>query len=617
MEHEQILRVMQQSINGKLLPEGRDSLLLKQKVQTSAGLSSMLNDIRNDAESLLQEPISELSYSIFRLFGETGSRKEYEQAYFRRRRRLTTFGIMCWLEPEQACYRDALSDILWSICGEYTWCLTAHLGEGAELDGTMAHSLYGAAGDGEMDLSGVTIDLFAAETAFTLSEILQLLGESLPALVRKRVSTEILNRVLRPFASRGSPYHWERSTHNWASVCAGSIGSAALYMLEDPEELTDVLVKVLPAIESYLSGFADDGACTEGYGYWEYGFGYFVYFADLLKARTSGDIDLFFPYKIQSIAMFQQKAFLDERYTVNFSDSPVEAGIFMGLSHYLHRLFEGVDAPPAHLQAAYSADHCSRWAPAFRNLFWFDDQILGQRWQPATSFMSDAQWFVSRHVTTNGRFTFAAKGGHNNEPHNHNDVGQFILHACGESLICDIGSGLYTRDYFGPRRYDILCNASFGHSVPIINGLYQSAGAEHSAHVLEATTDQIIEIFALEMADAYVDPTLQKLGRTFRWKKSDSPVLELEDTYTFEEPPLSIVERFICSVKPSIETGVVHIGSQKARLKIRFDNVQLEPQIVELVHINHFDKPVPFYAIDFHVRQLEPHIKVRLTFESE
>jgi hypothetical protein len=139
----------------------------------------------------------------------------------------------------------------------------------------------------------------------------------------------------------------------------------------------------------------------------------------------------------------------------------------------------------------------------------------------------------------------------------------------------------------------------------------------HSAHVLEATTDQIIEIFALEMADAYIDPTLQKLGRTFRWKKSDSPVLELEDTYTFEEPPLSIVERFICSVRPSIETGVVHISSKKARLRIRFDNVQLEPQIVELVHINHFDKPAPFYAIDFHVRQLEPHIKVRLTFESE
>ena len=46
----------------------------------------------------------------------------------------------------------------------------------------------------------------------------------------------------------------------------------------------------------------------------------------------------------------------------------------------------------------------------------------------------------------------AAKGGHNGEMHNQNDVGNLIVHAFGESLVADLGRGRYTRAYFGPAR---------------------------------------------------------------------------------------------------------------------------------------------------------------------
>ena len=64
----------------------------------------------------------------------------------------------------------------------------------------------------------------------------------------------------------------------------------------------------------------------------------------------------------------------------------------------------------------------------------------------------------------------AAKGGNNGESHNHNDVGSFLYLAGDEMLLTDLGAGEYTRDYFGEKRYDILCNHSFGHSVPVIDG---------------------------------------------------------------------------------------------------------------------------------------------------
>ncbi|GJM76376.1 hypothetical protein HMSSN036_85920 [Paenibacillus macerans] len=100
-------------------------------------------------------------------------------------------------------------------------------------------------------------------------------------------------------------------------------------------------------------------------------------------------------------------------------------------------------------------------------------------------FLPDAQWLVSRHRSAAGSFGFAAKGGHNGEPHNHNDLGHFILIAGRDTFAADLGSGEYTADYFGAGRYRYDCNGSQGHSVPIINGRHQAEGERHAAVVLE------------------------------------------------------------------------------------------------------------------------------------
>jgi len=61
--------------------------------------------------------------------------------------------------------------------------------------------------------------------------------------------------------------------------------------------------------------------------------------------------------------------------------------------------------------------------------------------------------------------------------HNQNDVGNFIVHVNGESVIPDVGRGRYTKAYFGPERYQHFVNSSRGHSVPIVNGCEQLAGS--------------------------------------------------------------------------------------------------------------------------------------------
>lgn len=375
----------------------------------SADYEEIVREIRDEGARFMKEPIPELGYELFTLFEKRGTRLEYESVYFERRRRLNTFVLLTLLEPENEDYRSRLHEIVWAICDEYTWCLPAHV-RNTEVLGA--------------------IDLFASETGFTLSEIALLLGERLPDMLRVRIGEEVERRLFTPYLE-GGPFGWETAKHNWSAVCAGSIGSAALLQMKKPDRLAAVIGKALTSLDCYLRGFGDDGTCLEGIGYWNYGFGYFTYFADLLKRRTSGEIDPFKPDKIRSIALFQQKCYLDGDWTVNFSDSLPQAPVQLGLTHYLAGLFPEMDLPPSAIRGTYTEDHCSRWAPAFRNIVWFDPAKRETAWRPADYYLPDAEWLVSRHESELGRFGFAAKGGHNDEPHNHNDVGQFILHAGG------------------------------------------------------------------------------------------------------------------------------------------------------------------------------------------
>lgn len=619
MEIEQLMQILKQastSSTKKLLFPGGDSEQSRRRVLASEGLEPMIMDIEEQAEYFCtNQSIPELTYSLFALFAETGDRQGYDKIYFERRKRLTTLAIAAWLFPEREDYKTRLCDIIFSICNEYTWCLPAHL-------------------TNQPEKPIPAIDLFAAETAFALTEILRLHESWLPSLICKRIQGEVFTRVINSFIDGSRYFDWEQATHNWSSVCGGSVGIAALYLLEnEPAKLTAVLERVLPALECFLSGYHDDGVCMEGYGYWEYGFGYYVYFADLLKQRTLGKIDLLNCDKVKQIASFQQKAFLDGRNVVNFSDALATSGVFMGLGHYLHANMEGVELPPLELMKPFTEDHCGRWGPAIRNLVWFEEDIdtnaqpqfralnesKGGTWSAGDYWLPDAQWLISRHVNTQAGYVFAAKGGHNDEPHNHNDVGHFILYGGGQTWLADLGSGLYTADYFGEQRYQIPCNASFGHSVPIINGHYQSAGAKHRAAVTHLQLGERTNELELELAFAYEDDHLQSLRRCFKWHKTlktEKPYLELIDKYCFTAMPEQVTERFICAVKPQLVNGNVELRRDDLSLSmlVTYAKDTLKPVINELEHIDHFGEKQIFYTLDFKLISLDLCMETKLVF---
>jgi hypothetical protein len=153
----------------------------------------------------------------------------------------------------------------------------------------------------------------------------------------------------------------------------------------------------------------------------------------------------------------------------------------------------------------------------------------------------------------------AAKGGHNAESHNHNDVGNFIVYRDGRPLIIDAGVETYTRKTFSPQRYEIWTMQSAYHSLPTINGVMQAAGREFAARDVRIEFGDVAAQLTLDLAGAYPpEAGLQAWLRTLTLRRGAG--VALEDRYTLRAPAHEITLSLLtpCAVKPGAP-GTVHL----------------------------------------------------------
>ena len=182
-----------------------------------------------------------------------------------------------------------------------------------------------------------------------------------------------------------------------------------------------------------------------------------------------------------------------------------------------------------------------------RNLIWTDkfasDGSIGDFFK----YYEDAQWYINR----SSKSVFAAKGGNNDEPHNHNDVGAFIFYANGEYVVDDLGWPEYDMAYFDlSKRYDYICASSLGHSVPIVDGKEQSFGSDKRANVLEVDEQGIAMDISL--------PYGLEQGSVTRKLTFLDGVVTLEDNVSSGH---KIVDRIVTRIKPELIENGVRIGS--------------------------------------------------------
>jgi hypothetical protein len=572
----------------------------RQALRTAPHLQALLGELRIEAERAQTEPVPVLPFRRFQEFETSGEREGYQQPYFERRRRLLGLVMVSVLDETDA-YLPVIEDMIWAICDEYTWCVPAHLPLGVE------------ANRANWVPPEQQIDLFGAETAYALAETLWLLGDRLHPWIAYRVRREVDRRV---FHIAYSPRHfgWEGAAHNWAAVIGGNLGMAALLLEQDRERLAGMVERVVRMLESFLEGYGADGACPEGIKYWQYGFGHYAYFAEMLRAFTDGALDLLQGEKIHNIAAFPARISLSDGCYVSYSDAVLRDELPSGL---VSRLTMHTGAPPPTLPAVASLYNGRHWGHITRDVFWTDPDVLQRPTGEATVVLPDVAWVLDRRRAGNTMIGFSAKGGHNDEPHNHNDLGHFILHIGGDDLLADLGAPRYTRDYFRGDRYSFLHAASEGHSVPIIAGHPQGAGHEHAAVVLDAASTVDGLRCTLDLTRAYDVPQLHRFTRAFVWRvntAASQAALELTDVFESSEPLGVLEEVFISLHEPELLPSTVVWRGEHGSVTLRYDTEQLTPHVETIATTERHGQPLTVYRLRLHSQPAETYVCHRLTF---
>ncbi len=538
------------------------SLEHRKRIREEPALQPLLQQLWNEAENAVQQGWPSLPHSLFRLYADTGDRLHYEKPYFERRLALLSLTLRVYIDADQPSAAIAsLEDLIWDVLGEYSWALPAHI--------------FGRTSEEE----SLFVDLFAAETAYALAETDFWLQDRLSPAIRKRIRVEVERRVFTPFFERAKPFWWESKPTNWPAVCAGAAGMAALLLVEDHERLAGMIDRSIRNMEVFLSGYGQDGICLEGMKYWIFGFGYFVYFSEMLREYTQDRIDLLANDQVRRIANYPLVVHMDGDRFYNYADSPAETDIPAGLAS---RLQQRLDVKlPVRSEVSPKVTRI-RWGHLARNLLWYDPLSHNEE-APIGSFLHpDSGLFTDRRLAWNGRtMFFGVKGGHNGEPHNHNDLGHFVIHVGSDTFLADLGLGTYSKQYFANSGQSVN-RRSYGHSVPVVNGFEQRTGAESKASVIESIAlEKGIQV-SLDITSTYPDAGLIGYSRTWSWQTNEKEAwLTMRDEFTFIRSENRVEEAFISLVEPVVSVSGVIWQSKSGYVEMSFAasgaSVRVEP----------------------------------------
>ena len=543
-----------------------------EQLRTHPYYSEIREHIISLADEMLENEPPRIRFSTMHSFFTTGSRDAYltdTEKYFSR----MTYLFDAYLLSGDEKYLPELADTVWNVCDFESWSPPWHLQEWSGVAGRRG-----------------CLELTSTAVGKTVAEIVYYLEDKLPELVVRRARAELQYRIIDSFAN-GHP-GFCNVKHNWASVCLANVFCVYAYFATD-EEIEAQLPRMMRVAENYLSGYEDDGCCSEGLAYWDYGFAHFLIFITMLKDYTDGRINYFDNPKVRKIATFPYRIRLDEvGNTLAFSDTT--GGQYRMPSWVAHTLKANYPDFPILENIAPTRLHRNE----IRTLFCSDPDCVGDKIGVGNDAFEDVQWYLYHGKN----YGLGAKAGHNDEFHNHNDVGSFMVSKNNEISFFDPGVGMYTKEYFDEKtRYlDMLCS-SRGHSCPIINGEEQREG-NRGICTLYAIKDNH---FTFDMRNAYTVSTLESLVRDF---DCNDEYFTITDTYRFSEMPTSLTERFVSCVPVTLEDGVIKSGGSS----VEFDTDKLDA-VVSSEAIRG-TKTRTIYYVDLVPKRLDKNMTLKFKF---
>jgi hypothetical protein len=477
-------------------------------------------------EPLISRPLPEQPDDLYLEFSRNGNRTNWQNIAFDRRRRLTSLVLAECLE-NRGRFLPAIEDLVTTLCAERTWVFPAH-------------------DRGLVNFKGkrVTIDLASSALASNLAMADYLLGEKMRTVVRARLRESVDARVLTPFRNmiRGTQErdHWLTTTNNWNAVCLAGVVGAALAQLDSDADKAEFIAAAEEYSKYFLSGFTSDGYCSEGLGYWNYGFGNFAVLSEMIRFATGNGIELLAQPEARMPALFGVRIEIMNGVSPAFADCSTKAKPSPQLMWLLNRrLGLGLDEYTRHDPGPPLGDLGEAMLRSYPG------QDPGPRATAASKAAAETlrTWFDKAGVLicrpapgSKGPMAVALKGGNNAEHHNHNDLGSYVVLIGSEPVLLDPGGEVYTARTFSSKRYDSKMLNSFGHPVPVVGGKLQSPGSKARAEVLGTELTERADTLRLDLRSAYDCPALKKLERTFKFERRGGGKLTVTDHVEFSEP---------------------------------------------------------------------------------
>ncbi|MBQ0073702.1 MAG: heparinase II/III family protein [Prevotella sp.] len=545
----------------------------------------MLDSYIHYGEQYLGKPWEALPATIFARFKKDGNRTEYEGLCFERRRQLAALVMAEIAEGKNRFMPDIINGL--NVMMEETWWgIPAHYNSPIPM----------------YDVQ--TVDLFNAETAgliaWTGKELKTQLDRFSPNIY-KRLSAEIERRMLKPVLAQ--KYWWKTAGMNWNPwICSNWLTCVMLYE-KDENRKTKALNEIKGCIRAFINAYPNDGGCDEGTGYWDRAAAsLFECMYWLSQADIHLDEEQILLPKIARMGAYIYKMYIGNDYCVNFADahenkSVVQLNVLYPFALYLNdktmREFAAYIAQqkdfwnnPARLyDKSGNFPTLGRELMLLRTLTTLRSEAIRQ---PLTeSWLPDLQIMTARSNpstdTAKGLY-LAMKGGNNDESHNHNDVGSFIVYADGEPLFIDPGVGEYTSQTFGKNRYDIWTMQSQYHNLPQINGTDQHNGKQYAAKVINKGKNSL----TLDIANAYPkEAKVKTWQRTAALKGTSIQITEQYELQDIISPTRLIL---ITPLKPEVtQRGIIKIGSHtlqypttKADIKVENKDISKEPVLLHM-----------------------------------
>lgn len=506
-----------------------------------------------------------------------GDRSEFEQMYFERRRMLFALVI-------DECIQNTgenitcIIDLIWAICEESSWVIHAH--------NCIRNNGFKESILPEID-KDTYIDLFSAETGSLLSWCLYLIRNRLDEktdIVSRRIALEIDKRILTPYLAY-SDFWWmgldtDRVVNNWNPWINENVLACALTMEKDEIRRNTIIEKIGRSVDAFLSIYAPDGGCDEGPSYFNVAGGSYLDCLDLMYRATEGKMNLYGLEFTKNMAGYIMNAHIGHQYYINFADAP---GKLTPDGMLLLRAAKRINDPLLHdfavsllkegdSESYYGADY-NVIHRRIANILEYREAELGETARPlplSHAFYGIQVCSAREEASVRGLY-FAAKGGNNNESHNHNDIGNFIVYINGRPALLDIGVETYSRKTFSSERYDIWTMQSGYHNTAIINGCGQLAGKERAAKDFSFIDDGEKAEYRADIASAYSgEANVLEYRRTITLDRVQKHIT-LCDHFRLSNAEDGITLPFVSIAEPIFESGKIIIPTKDSALEIFFD----------------------------------------------